>query len=100
MGYFFFGTPFLVLTDLDLTKQIFIKDFDHFTDRRKIEVGHEYLDKMMFVLTGETWREMRSVISPVFTSGKLKVRMKYYIIINWLICHDILLLFEGHERDD
>ena len=72
MGYFFFWTPFLVLTDLDLTKQIFIKDFDHFTDRRKIEVGHEYLDKIMFMLAGEPWREMRSVVSPVFTSGKLK----------------------------
>ena len=72
MGYFFFWTPFLVLTDLGLTKQIFIKDFDHFTDRRKIEVGHEYLDKMMFMLAGEPWREMRSVVSPVFTSGKLK----------------------------
>ena len=72
MGYFFFWTPFLVLTDLDLTKQIFIKDFDHFTDRRKIEVGHEYLDKMMFMLAGEPWREMRSIVSPVFTSGKLK----------------------------
>ena len=72
MGYFFFWTPFLVLTDLDLTKQIFIKDFDHFTDRRKIEVGHEYLDTIMFMLAGEPWREMRSVVSPVFTSGKLK----------------------------
>ena len=72
MGYFFFWTPYLVLTDLDLTKHIFIKDFDHFTDRRKIEVGHEYLDKIMFMLAGEPWREMRSVVSPVFTSGKLK----------------------------
>ena len=72
VGYYFFRTPFLVLTDLDMAKQIFIKDFDHFTDRRKIEVGHEYLDKMMFVLAGEPWREMRSVVSPVFTSGKLK----------------------------
>ena len=76
VGYFFFGTPFLVLTDIDMAKQVFIKDFDHFTDRRKIEVGHEYLDNMLFVLAGERWKHMRSVVSPVFTSGKLKAMSK------------------------
>ena len=72
VGYFSFDTPTLVINDLDLAKQMFIKDFDHFVDRRHLEMGHEYMDNAMMVLEGEAWKEMRSNFSPMFTSGKLK----------------------------
>ena len=32
--YGFLGMPFLVLQDMDLIKDVLIKDFDHFLDRR------------------------------------------------------------------
>lgn len=34
VGFFSFGTPTLVVNDIDLVKAVLIKDFDHFTDRR------------------------------------------------------------------
>ena len=72
VGYFQFSDPTLVINDLDLAKQMFIKDFDHFADRREFKGGHEYLDNMMIFYEGEQWKEMRSIMSPIFTSGKLK----------------------------
>ncbi|CAG7837701.1 unnamed protein product [Allacma fusca] len=33
-GYIEFGNPSFFLTDLELIKRIYIKDFDHFVDRR------------------------------------------------------------------
>ena len=72
VGYFQFSEPTLVINDLELAKQMFIKDFDHFVDRRDFKGGHEYLDNMMIFSEGEEWKEIRSIMSPIFTSGKLK----------------------------
>lgn len=57
VGSFSFSTPSLVINDLDLAKQMFIKDFDHFVDRRSVSFGHEYLDNMLFFMDGEPWKE-------------------------------------------
>ena len=78
VGSFSFSTPSLMINDLDLAKQMFIKDFDHFVDRRSVTFGHEYLDNMLFFMAGEPWKEMRSIISPMFTSGKLKNMYKLF----------------------
>ena len=73
--YGFLGTsPNLVINDLELAKHVLIKDFDHFVDRRQLDMAPEankYLMNMLTQLTGDKWKAMRSTISPVFTSGKL-----------------------------
>ena len=71
-GYHAFGKRLLVINDLEMAKQIFIKDFDSFLDRRTLDLGHEYFNNMLVFLEGESWKEMRAITSPVFTSGKLK----------------------------
>lgn len=38
VGYVFVDKPLLLINDIELVKNILIKDFDHFTDRRVIEV--------------------------------------------------------------
>ena len=78
VGYFQFSNPTLVINDLELAKQMFIKDFDHFVDRREFKGGHEYLDNMMMMMEGEEWKQMRSIMSPIFTSGKLKNMNKLF----------------------
>lgn len=74
--YGMFGTsPNIVINDLDLAKRVLIKDFDHFVDRRQLDMAPEankYLMNMLTQLTGDQWKAMRSTISPVFTSGKLR----------------------------
>ena len=74
--YGMFGTsPNIVINDLELAKRVLIKDFDHFVDRRSLDMAPEankYLMNMLTQLSGDKWKAMRSTISPVFTSGKLK----------------------------
>lgn len=66
--------PCLVVKDVDLIKQITIKDFDHFTDHVDLmNTDHDSLfSKNLFFLKGKQWREMRNTLSPAFTSSKMK----------------------------
>ena len=65
-----------MVIDLDLVKTVLVKDFDHFQDRRAFSgFQNEYLDEMLTQLEGEKWRQARHLVSPVFTSGKLKLML-------------------------
>jgi len=76
-SYGVMGLPQLVIQDMDLIKDVLIKDFDHFVDRREIDFGDsKYLTNMLTVLVGEQWKTMRTMLSPIFTSGKLKGMVK------------------------
>lgn len=89
--------PNLLIRDLDLIKQITIKDFDHFTNRNAlISAENEPLFGKNIVslkgmrrfiaavsqrpcwyktnlLSDQKWREMRNTLSPVFTASKIKI---------------------------
>ncbi|XP_076029305.1 cytochrome P450 6k1-like [Oratosquilla oratoria] len=67
-------TPSLYVRDLAMLKNILVKDFAHFTDRRPFETlaPDKELKEMVFFLEGDDWKGLRSIISPAFTSGKLK----------------------------
>ncbi|KZC12359.1 putative cytochrome P450 6a14 [Dufourea novaeangliae] len=72
-GIFAGNTPILVINDLDMIKDVLIRDFSLFADRGlpmfpKVEPLSEHL----FNLEPERWRPLRARLSPVFTSGKLK----------------------------
>ena len=67
--------PFYVLTDPELIKQVTIKDFDHFVNHDK-DIPSEidsFNGKILFSMNDEKWKSMRSVLSPIFTSSKMKM---------------------------
>ena len=69
------GSRTLLIRDLELVKNILVKDFDHFVDRRPLDLSkkaNKYFEGMLMTMTGEKWKSMRAIMSPVFTSGKLK----------------------------
>lgn len=76
-GVYEFSRPILVIWGPEMLKHFFVKDFDHFSDRRdfKINSSHQR-DRMAMEMVarknGEEWKKMRSIISPTFTSGKIK----------------------------
>jgi cytochrome P450 family 9 len=74
IGAFNFTQPIIMLRDLDLIKNIAIKNFDHFQDHRTIFDAS--IDSLMggniFNLKGDIWRESRNILSPAFTSKKIK----------------------------
>ncbi|KAH0814909.1 hypothetical protein GEV33_007883 [Tenebrio molitor] len=73
-GLYQFLQPTLLIRDPDLIKQITVKDFDHFVDHRSFipASSDPLLENTLFALTGMKWREMRSTLSPSFTSSKMK----------------------------
>ncbi|KAH8403982.1 hypothetical protein KR215_007512, partial [Drosophila sulfurigaster] len=72
-GMFMFFKRVAFIMDLDLVKQVLIKDFKNFQDRGVFNnVRDEPLTGHLFTLEGEEWKAMRHKLTPVFTSGKMK----------------------------
>lgn len=72
-GYYQGGTPYLMIKDPELIRRIMIKDFSHFTDHGMLMVMNDPIQRdNLFNLTGQRWKSIRSKISPIFTSGKLR----------------------------
>lgn len=60
-------------------KQILIKDFDHFVDRQPSRhQNNPYFDKMLVSLHGQEWKNIRSQLTPTFTSGKIKRMFQHF----------------------
>ncbi|XP_068202510.1 cytochrome P450 9e2-like [Palaemon carinicauda] len=74
-GLYEFFKPLLMIGDPELAKLILIKDFDHFVDRRNFTFTTDTDDVANHFLTNATgshWKGIRSVLSPSFTSGRMK----------------------------
>ncbi|EAT37908.2 AAEL010158-PA [Aedes aegypti] len=81
-GVFFFTTPFAVVLDRELMRNVLIQDFQHFHDR-----GLYYNEKddpiscHLFNIEGSYWTNLRKKLSPIFSSGKLKLMCPMVITI-------------------
>jgi cytochrome P450 family 6 len=75
VGIFSFDRPSLLIRDLELVKNILVKDFQTFMDRTMST--DEKLDPLVanaiFVTKGQLWRHLRTNLSPVFSSSKMKM---------------------------
>lgn len=68
------GEPTLIIRDPGMLKQIMIRDFDYFVNR---EANHgietdKLLSSSVLLLRDHKWREMRTMLSPIYTSSKMK----------------------------
>lgn len=97
-GVYFFNGPIFMPIDPELIKHILVSDFDHFVDRGM------YLNKEKYPLTnhilsmqGEEWKNMRSKLTPAFTSGKLKAMFN----IMMTNCQNLVQMLEpaANEHD-
>ncbi|XP_076301541.1 uncharacterized protein LOC143219416 [Lasioglossum baleicum] len=80
-GFYNLVAPIIVIRDPELITSIAVKNFDHFTDH--IGFVNEEMDPLMgknlFALRGDRWKEMRKLLSPAFTSAKMKSMFKLIV---------------------
>lgn len=66
--------PAVVIKDTQLARDIFIRDFESFTDH--VAFVSEEMDPIagrnLFTLEGQRWKTMRNVLSPSFTAARMK----------------------------
>nr|CAH0107693.1 unnamed protein product [Daphnia galeata] len=71
-GYFDGSLPNLWITDADMIKSVFVKDFDHFVNRRNFTLRSKVVRKFLTLMRDQDWKDVRSSITPAFTTGKIK----------------------------
>lgn len=72
-GFYMMLKPTIQLIDLDLIKQVLVKDFNKFVNRGVYY--HKEADPVsahMFALDDGEWKFIRTKLSPTFTTGKIK----------------------------
>ncbi|KAJ6647417.1 Cytochrome P450 3A14 [Pseudolycoriella hygida] len=72
-GYYLGNAPVLVVGEPDLIKNILVKDFNVFPQRRNMDSSHPIMKQNLASMMGEDWKRVRSIISPTFTSNKMKL---------------------------
>ncbi|XP_015905340.2 cytochrome P450 3A8 [Parasteatoda tepidariorum] len=77
-GHYEANRPLISIADPQLLRDIFVKDFVHFVNRRPFKSGDKISDKMISILEGDEWKKVRSIISPTFSTGKLKRVMSIF----------------------
>ncbi|CAB1344098.1 unnamed protein product [Coregonus sp. 'balchen'] len=87
--------PVLCIMDKSMIKTILIKEcYNIFTNRRNFHLNGELFDALSFA-EDDTWRRIRSVLSPSFTSGRLKEKMLKFDMLNPLFLLIALFPFTG-----
>lgn len=75
-GYYMGVKPYLVVADAAVLKKICIRDFDKFPNHFFVAVKNKYQKHFLIMQRDDHWRGMRSVFTPTFTSGKIKMMYK------------------------
>lgn len=74
-GIYIVGKPYLVLRNPEIIKNITVRDFHNFEDRTF--ANDKKADPMaansLFILRNPDWKGVRANLTPIFTSGKLKL---------------------------
>ncbi|XP_069132745.1 cytochrome P450 3A29-like isoform X2 [Argopecten irradians] len=71
-GYYDLLSTNLVVADKQMLREIFVKQFNNFSDRRTLDDFNGDLEPCLFNIKGEHWKQSRSIVSPAFSSGKLR----------------------------
>lgn len=72
-GFYMMLRPVVLILDLEVAKQVLIKDFANFEDRGMYHNERDDpLTGHLFRIDGPKWRPLRHKMTPTFTTGKMK----------------------------
>ncbi|XP_048237551.1 cytochrome P450 3A29-like [Haliotis rufescens] len=72
-GIFIGKVPALVISDLDILNEVFVKSFNVFRNRMKSIIIPYPFSLSVFYLDNAQWKRVRDIISPTFSSAKLRM---------------------------
>lgn len=76
-GMYEFTKPILVTWVPEIMKHVLVKDFDHFVNRREVDLStsnkrDSVIAEMLSLKRDAEWKSLRGIMTPTFTSGKIK----------------------------
>lgn len=96
-GFYVMRDPRLIILDLELIKNILIKDFNHFVDRGIFHnEKDDPLSAHLFAIEGDKWRTLRHKLTSTFTSGKMKMMFSTIAAYS----NDLVGLVEESAKND
>ncbi|KAK7870555.1 hypothetical protein R5R35_009070 [Gryllus longicercus] len=72
-GFFEGRRPALMIRDPQLIRDVMVRHFEHFTNRPTLRTRTKpYVEKMLINLEGQHWKHVRTILTPTFSTGKLR----------------------------
>lgn len=78
IGFYRFMSPILFIVDPVLIKHVMVIDFNYFMDRGMYHHPDDVLTMNLVRMEGRKWRELRTKLTPTFTSGKMKMMFETF----------------------
>ncbi|GCB61178.1 hypothetical protein scyTo_0011268 [Scyliorhinus torazame] len=71
-GYYFGRRATMLIAEPEMLKQILVKDFSNFVNRMKVVFSSKPLIDSLLFLQDADWKNVRSVLTPTFSSAKMR----------------------------
>ncbi|UXI22228.1 Beta-glucuronidase [Sarcoptes scabiei] len=71
-GVYQLAKPILMISDPNLIKRVLVQDFNIFRNRSNSSNQESTFQKNLVALRDQDWKRIRSILSPMFTTSKLK----------------------------
>ena len=100
-GTFLGSIPMLVVNDPDMVKSILVRDAHNFSDSnpfRKINI--KYLAESFMMKKNKEWKDGRNLVSPVFTTRKIKEIFQQFQKASKPLFSNIEDLIEEGKQDE